>query len=583
MENMPPKTVAPKTQKAQTDKEKRARHKKLLQEMGDGAVGPEIAYLMNSRYKLLYVTTNEERRVADCFKLISAAENFKLFQWDLSRGMVDLDDNRQVSSSNNDIHSTAQAAVSWVVDQAREDNKVMQEKKTRAVNGYIYMFYDLHHFMHDRGTPIIERLLKEFASVPSACSIVIVSHAFICPNGLRPEVTVVDFPYPSKAELDRSLQAIVKDIPVQYPDALKSAQTRQEDLLNAVSGLTLTEAENAFAKTLVKHKDFNVTTILGEKKQLIRKNGILECRDPRFNFSNIGGLAALKQWLQVRKEGFSEDAAKFGLEVPKGLLLVGVPGTGKSMSCDALASYYEMPLLRLDMGAIFSSLVGESEQNMRNVIKIAEAVAPAILWVDEIEKGIGGVKSSNLTDSGVTNRVFGTLLTWMQDKTASVFVVCTANSVTDIPPEFMRAGRVDEIFFVDLPNEEGRFEVIQCLLVRKQRDPDDFEINKIVNASVNYSPAELEKGINNALFTAFSDGRRPVTTEDVVTELEKFQPLYNSRREEIEAMREWALGEDGSGGRAVLANARSIKSVVKDFSVSSAAGSLNFDITEEDL
>jgi SpoVK/Ycf46/Vps4 family AAA+-type ATPase len=410
---------------------------------------------------------------------------------------------------------------------------------------------------------------------------VIISHAFICPQGLRPEMTVVDFPYPSKAELQRSLHAIVKDIPIQYPDALKSAQKREEDLLNAVSGLTLTEAENAFAKTLVKHKDFNIPTILEEKKQLIRKNGILECRDPRFSFNNIGGLAALKQWLKIRKEGFSEDAAKFGLEVPKGILLVGVPGTGKSMSCDALASYYEMPLLRLDMGAIFTSLVGESEQNMRNVIKIAEAVAPAILWVDEIEKGIGGVKSSNMTDSGVTNRVFGTLLTWMQDKVKPVFVVCTANNVTDIPPEFMRAGRLDEIFFVDLPNVDQRAEVTACLLARKQRDPDTFELNKIAEASENYSPAELEKGINNALFTAFSDGRRPITTEDVVAELGKFQPLYNSRREDIEAMREWALGEEGTGGRAVLANAKVIESISKDFSVSGDAGGLNF--TEDDL
>lgn len=551
--------------------------------MGDGKVGLEVAYLVNSRYKLIYITTNEERRVTDCFKLAAAAENYKLFQWDMSRGMVDLDSNKQVNASNNEVHAIPEAAVGWVVDQAREDNKVMREKKSRAQNGYIYLFYDLHHFMYDRGVPKIERMLKEFSNIPSACSIVIISHAFICPPGLRSEMTVIDFPYPSKQELKRSLHAIVKDIPVQFPAALKSAQTREEDLLNSVSGLTLTEAENAFAKTLVKHKDFNIGTILDEKKQLIRKNGILECRDPRFRFDEIGGLEALKQWLQLRREGFSADASDFGLDCPKGLLIVGVPGTGKSMTCDALASYYEMPLLRLDMGAIFSSLVGESEQNMRNVIKIAEAVAPAILWVDEVEKGIGGVQSSNQTDSGVTNRVFGTLLTWMQEKTAPVFVVCTANNVTDIPPEFMRAGRVDEIFFVDLPNAEQRFEVVECLLLRKQRNPEEFEINKVVEVSENYSPAEIEKGINNALFTAFADKRRQLATEDIVSELGKFQPLYNSRREDIEAMREWALGEDGSGGRAVLANAKAVGSLAKDYSVTEDANTLNFDITEEEV
>lgn len=257
--------------------------------------------------------------------------------------------------------------------------------------------------------------------------------------------------------------------------------------------------------------------------------------------------------------------------------------TGKSMICDALAAYYEMPLLRLDMGAIFSSLVGDSEQNMRNIIKVVDSVAPAVLWIDEIEKGIGGVQSSNATDGGVSNRVFGTLLTWMQEKTAPVFVVCTANSVVDIPPEFMRAGRVDEIFFVDLPDAEQRYEVIECLIRRKSRDPKNFAINKIVAESENYSPAEIEKGINGALFCAFSDGRRELATEDIVSELSKFQPLYNSRREEIEYMREWALGKNGSGGRAVLANAKVSAPISKDFTIKADALSINFGISEEEV
>jgi ATP-dependent 26S proteasome regulatory subunit len=557
------------------------RIKTILQEMGDGKVGPEIAYLFNSRYKLIYITSNEERRVADCLKLISAAENFKLFQWDLARGMVD-EDNKQVNAPSSEIHKIAEAALGWVVDQAREDNKIMRENKTRSANGFIYVFYDLHHFMHNQGVPIIERRLKEFASIPSVCSIVIVSHALICPPGLRSEVTVVDFPYPSKQELKRSLQAIVKDIPIKYPEALKSAQNRELDLLDAVSGLTLSEAENAFAKTLVKHKDFHIPTILSEKRQLIRKNGILEYREPRFRFEDIGGLAALKQWLRVRKEGFSDDAVKFGLDIPKGILLAGCPGTGKSMMCDAVAAFYEKPLLRLDIGAIFSSLVGDSEANIRLVTKICETTSPCVLWVDEIEKGIGGVKSSNMTDSGVTSRVFGTLLTWMQEKTAPVFVVCTANSVVDIPPEFMRAGRLDEIFFVDLPNKEQREEVAECLLMRKHRNPDEFDIPKIAAICENYSPAELEKGINNALFAAFSDGKRMLKTDDILSELTKFQPLYNSRREEIEAMRNWALGENGSGGRAVLANA-SGDSVPKNYATYTGSKHINFSITENDL
>jgi len=203
-----------------------------------------------------------------------------------------------------------------------------------------------------------------------------------------------------------------------------------------------------------------------------------------------------------------------------------------------------------------------------------------ILWIDEVEKGIGGVQSSNVTDGGVTNRVFGTLLTWMQEKTVPVFVMATANNVTEIPPEFMRAGRFDEIFFLDLPNEDQRIEVTEVLLKRKSRDPKDFDCKYIAASTNNYSPAEIEKAINNGLFVAYQDGKRKVTTEDIVDEAKKFQPLYNSRREEIEGMREWAKGKDGKGGRARLANSTgsgksfAAKETGRDFDLS---GSLTVD------
>ena len=228
--------------------------------------------------------------------------------------------------------------------------------------------------------------------------------------------------------------------------------------------------------------------------------------------------------------------------------------TGKSLVASALGNTYEMPLLRLDMGAIFGSHIGESEANIREALQTAEAIAPAILWIDEVEKGIGGVKSSNATDGGVTNRVFGTLLTWMQEKEAPVFVVCTANNIAGIPPEFLRAGRFDEIFFLDLPNEEQRSEVVEKLLAKKNRDPEPFDTDRIVENTINYSPAEIEKGIDNALFVAFADGARELVTEDVISELGKFQPLYNGRREEVEGMRRMALGEKETGGLARLAN-----------------------------
>jgi len=251
--------------------------------------------------------------------------------------------------------------------------------------------------------------------------------------------------------------------------------------------------------------------------------------------------------------------------------------TGKSMTADALASLYEMPLLRLDIGSLFSAHVGESEEKARKAVSMAESIAPCILWLDEIEKGLGGVQSSNHTDGGVTNRVFGTLLTWMQEKEAPVFVVATANNISAIPPEFQRAGRFDEMFFLDLPDETQRQEVFKCLLEKISRKPKDFNLKQLAKESENYSPAELEKGINNGLFVAYSEGRRPLTNEDIITEMKKFQPLYNTRKEEIEAMREWA-----ASGRARLANTVSNKSYeTKD--LGRQIDTTGFDIDEENI
>ncbi len=537
----------------------RADQKNKLKQIGDGKVGMELMYLVSSRYKVLYVVSNEERRVIDCFRAISLAEGYNLYQWDFTRGMLESHSMLQVSSGDNEINELPAAALSWIIDKAKEDYELMRLKKARGCKGHIFMLLDFHNFL--RGCePELERHIKHFSSIPSACCMVIVAPKFECPTSLEKEVTLIDFPYPSDFECRESLSMIKKDITAQFPKARKFAQEREEDLLKAVRGLTLTEAENAYAKTLVKHKNFDVPTILEEKKQIIRKSGILEYRESRFRFDDIGGLNTLKEWLNLRKMAFMEEARKYGLSAPKGVLLVGIPGTGKSMICDALAHCYEMPLLRLDMGAIFSSHVGESEHNMREVIKSAEAIAPVILWIDEVEKGIGGVQSSNQTDGGVTNRIFGTLLTWMQEKESPVFVVCTANNVLSMPPEFMRAGRFDEIFFLDLPDKEQRAEVVSALLLRKNRNPDEFDLDGIADVCDKYSPAELEKAINNALFIAYSDKAREVRTDDIISEIGKFQPLYNTRRDEIEAMREWALGEDGSGGRAVLANSPTEKS-----------------------
>ena len=433
--------------------EERSKLRKYLLTIGDGNIGRDLFHFIKSRYRVLYVRSPEENRVIETFKIIAKSEGYDLFQWDVSRGMLDSFTMQNITLSSNETNSSEEAALDHIIQQAKSDNEKINKQKTKMSGGHIYLLLDYHYFLD--GQPIVERKFKEFASFSSISHIVIVSPVFTCPPSLNKEFTLVDFPPPSQFEISEKFDEICNEIPANFPDAKLAAKEHREELLKATAGLTLTEAENAYAKSLIKKKTFDVPSILDEKKQIIRKGGILECRDSRFNFTQIGGLEALKEWLATRKLAFKENAAAFGIDSPRGVMLIGTPGCGKSMIADAVANYYQMPLLRLDVGAIFSAHIGESESNVRSVTSICDAISPCVLWVDEVEKGLGGIQSSNYTDGGVTNRVFGTLLTWMQEKTSQVFVVVTANNVESIPPEFMRAGRFDEIFFLDLPDRHN--------------------------------------------------------------------------------------------------------------------------------
>lgn len=524
--------------------------------IGNKDVAHDIFYMIKSRFRILYICTPEEVRVMNYFRYLAKAEAYDLYQWDLARGLRDGHSQEKVLNDGDEADTCPEAILRHIIDRATGDfDKIIKKKKTK---GSIFVLLDYHRFLEgDDGTeghPLIQRLLKQFSQIVSAAIIVVVSPTMVCPPTIEKELSIVDFPFPSKEEIKHSLARIRKNIPHEYPKAIRQTAKNEEELIRAVSGLTLVEAENAFARSLVKKKFWDVSVILKEKKQVIRKSGILEYRDPRFTMDDIGGLDSLKDWILQRRLAFTDEARDFGLPMPKGLLLLGTPGTGKSMVCDAIASAYKMPLLRLDFGAIFASHVGQSEGNMRRCLAIAGAVAPCVLWLDEVEKGVSGTKSSEFSDGGTTSRVFGSLLTWMQEKQEMVFVACTANDVLGIPPELMRAGRLDEVFFLDLPDSDQRHDVTEKLLFKKHRNPEEFGIEEIVDASDFYSPAEIEKGIDNALFTAFSDGKRDLRTEDIVSALKLFSPLYNTRKEEMQELRSWALGKNGIGGRARLAN-----------------------------
>jgi SpoVK/Ycf46/Vps4 family AAA+-type ATPase len=301
----------------------------------------------------------------------------------------------------------------------------------------------------------------------------------------------------------------------------------------------LTEAENVFARSLVEKRTLDVETILSEKEQVIRKSGVLEYYPASEKFSDVGGLNALKDWLSTRQAAFTEKARDFGLPEPRGILILGVQGCGKSLTCKAIGSLWRLPLLRLDIGRIFSGIVGSSEENVRRAIRVAESVAPVVLWMDEMEKGFAGVKSSPFSDAGTTSRVFGTFVTWLQEKTAPVFVVATANDISQLPPELMRKGRFDEIFFVDLPSEEERKDIFAIHLSKRKRDPKSFDLDLLAKNTPGFSGAEIEQSVVSALFDAFHAGRE-LNTDDIVKAVKQSVPLSVTMEEEISSLREWA-------------------------------------------
>src|SRR5256885_12875842 len=386
----------------------------------------------------------------------------------------------------------------------------------------IFIFKDFHPFLAKANYAVI-RKLKEIALhlKNSHKTIVLVSPLMEIPAELEKEITVLNYPLPSREDLDELLERIIEEVKTFKQVTLDLDETSRERLLQAALGLTLGEAENVFAKILVKHERLDgddVNEVLAEKQQIIRKSGLLEYYAATENFAHVGGLAVLKDWLNKRAVAFTREARAFGLPAPKGILMLGVQGCGKSLCAKAVSNQWQLPLLRFDMGRMFNSLVGSSEENVRKAIAVAESVAPAILWVDEIDKAFAGVHGSGGSDGGTTARVFGTFLTWLSEKTTSVFVVATANDISQLPPELLRKGRLDEIFFVDLPAEEERIDIFRIHLARRGRRPEDFDIDPLVEATKDFSGAEIEEAIISALYDAFYDGEQ-LTTEHILTVL----------------------------------------------------------------
>ena len=480
--------------------------------------------LVRARYPFVYLVSWEEQRVDTILGELARRHGKQLVEWSATRG----------------LRRTGGARATYQIEAVTKPVETLQAIG-KVTDPSLVVLKDFHPYVDD---PLVVRALRELSHEleNSYSTLILLSPILKIPVELEKDITVLDVPLPDFHELLELLRGIAKVLKEKGTAEVHLDRNDVEQLVRAALGLTLNEAENAFARAIATDDRLDaedIQLVLEEKRQVIRKSGLLEYYPTDQDLTGVGGLEYLKTWLDRRTAAFGDEARQFGLPEPKGLLLLGVQGCGKSLTAKAIASHWRMPLLRLDMGRIFGSLMGSSEDNIRRAIKTAEGVAPVVLWIDEIEKGLAGSRSSGETDGGTGARVFASLLTWMQEKAAPVFVVATANSIKDLPPELLRKGRFDEIFFIDLPSQAERAEIFGIHLRRRKRDPLAFDIPRLAQLAIGFSGAEIEQAIIAGLYQAFEE-RRSLEQGHIEAALTETRPLSTTMAEDITALREWA-------------------------------------------
>ena len=502
----------------------------------DNKIITQLSRLFRARFPYVYITTWEEERAISLIKKISVSEKLiriprEVYTWTQTNGFI-------LNGKKIDGTNSPDKAIDFI----RDCNK-----------NAVFIMCDFHVYFGVKGRQVDYNVVRHLRDIISELktskfrkNVIFLASELLIPDTMQKEITILDMPLPTLDEIKSKLDKMVTQN--NQIDTSDLDDEGRERLCKAALGLTLQEAENAFALAMVNDgridgKDLNV--ILSEKMQVIKKTGILEFINTDIKVADIGGLENLKNWLNKRNNSWSESAKKYCLPAPKGVLITGVPGCGKSLTAKAMSAAWQLPLLKLDFGKIFSGIVGSSEENMRKAIKTAEAVAPSILWVDEIEKSLNGMNSNG--DSGTSSRIFGTFLTWMQEKTAPVFVIATANNISNLPAELLRKGRFDEIFFVDLPTFTERKEIFKLHLAKRLKDKEvasKIEINDdlfetLAKMTEGFVGAEIEQIVISALYEAFFN-KRPLEFSDLENTIKNVVPLSVTQKEQILALRQWA-------------------------------------------
>lgn len=516
--------------------------------------------MLRARYGLIYLVAVEEDPVDEVLTQVATLTNpHRIIRaWDVVRGWSD---------NEADKGSLMQALSRITKASPQESN--------------LFVLKDAHPFLKPSqpgNIPNIRQvrnLAADLKAQNSRATVIFVSYALELPPDLTEEITVIDFPLPSPVEIDQLISQLV------VPDKLKVSGLSREQLVKACQGLSRARIRRVLAKALAAKQQVNETDIegvLAEKQQVIRQTGILEFFHTKESLNQVGGLDTLKQWVRLRQDAFTEEARHYGLPNPKGVLLVGIQGTGKSLSAKTIAHEWRLPLLRLDAGRLFSGLVGESESRARQMVQLAEAMSPCVLWIDEIDKAFGNVTSGVDGDSGTSRRVFGSFITWMQEKTAPVFIVATANNVQVLPAELLRKGRFDEIFFLNLPTEKERREIFRLHLQRLRPSRlREFDLDRLAQQAHQFSGAEIEQGIIDAMHQAFgvrhNQSRRDFDTEDIIRAIAETVPLAAIAKEQIEALKQWAA----LAGARTASDDRQLSEEIRQYSIQQGINPLEVD------
>jgi SpoVK/Ycf46/Vps4 family AAA+-type ATPase len=476
----------------------------------------DFILLLKARYPIIYVSTYEEERIEYIIRLCCKKYVARTYySWDFINGY---------RGNPNDSGFAAKNPL-----EALE----LVEKLT-AETASVFVLKDYDNFLKDLSIiRKLKNLNRELKTQPK--NLIIIAPEINIPESLRELITIVEFPLPNYLEIKEELKRLASSLQQDILD------NQLDELTIACQGLSLERIRRVLSKIITKYGTINELSpnlILEEKKQIIQQSQLLEFCIPNKKLSDLGGLDNFKAWLKQRDEAFSQSALDYGLPYPKGLLLVGVQGTGKSIAAKIIADEWKLPLLKLDFGRLFASLVGQSESRVRKMIQTAEALSPCILWVDEIDKAFAGTQTSG--DSGTTSRVLATFITWLAEKTTPVFVVATANNIEWIPPEVVRKGRFDEIFFLGLPTRQEREAIFEVHLKNSRPEKlDTFQIPLLSDLTKDFSGAEIEAIITDAMRLGFSK-KREFTNEDIIISIQNCVPLAKTKSKEIKALQSWA-------------------------------------------